>query len=61
MKKIRINRTSLILLHTVILEVFFMQIKKYNREKVVEYARKWAYSRNKKYYNFDSKIGRAHV
>lgn len=31
-----------------------MQIKKYNREKVVEYARKWAYGRNKKYYNFDS-------
>lgn len=26
----------------------------YNREKVKEYAKKWAYSRNPKYYNFDS-------
>lgn len=26
----------------------------YNREKVIEYARKWAYSRNPQYYNFDS-------
>ena len=25
----------------------------YNREKVYEYAKKWAYSRNPKYYNFD--------
>ena len=26
----------------------------YNREKVYEYAKKWAYGRNPKYYNFDS-------
>ncbi len=26
----------------------------YNRQKVVEYAQKWAYSRNPQYYNFDS-------
>ena len=25
----------------------------YNREKVYEYAKKWAYGRNPKYYNFD--------
>lgn len=28
--------------------------KEYNREKSKEYAKKWAYSRNPKYYNFDS-------
>ena len=28
--------------------------KKYNRIKAMEYARKWAYKRNPKYYNFDS-------
>lgn len=26
----------------------------YNRQKVYEYAEKWAYGRNPKYYNFDS-------
>lgn len=26
----------------------------YNRKKVIEYAKKWAYSRNPKYYNFDN-------
>lgn len=26
----------------------------YNREKVLQYAEKWAYKRNPKYYNFDS-------
>ena len=26
----------------------------YNREKVYEYAKKWAYSRNPKYYNYDT-------
>lgn len=26
----------------------------YNREKVLEYAKRWAYDRNPKYYNFDS-------
>ena len=26
----------------------------YNREAVYEYAKKWAYGRNPKYYNFDS-------
>jgi len=25
----------------------------YNKNKAIEYARKWAYSRNPKYYNFD--------
>jgi len=33
-----------------------MYIDKYYREKAVEYAHKWAYSRNSKYYNYD-KIG----
>ena len=28
----------------------------YNRRKVIEYAKKWAYDRNPKYYNYD-KIG----
>lgn len=28
-------------------------MKEYNRRKVVEYAKKWAYSRNPNYYNFD--------
>lgn len=30
-----------------------MQRQEYNRQKVVEYANKWAYDRNPKYYNFD--------
>ena len=30
-----------------------MQIKNYDRKLVVEYAKKWAYFRNPKYYNFD--------
>ena len=29
-------------------------MREYNREKTVEYAKKWAYSRNPNYYNFDS-------
>ena len=33
-----------------------MKEKKYNRKKVIQYAEKWAYDRNPKYYNFD-KIG----
>ncbi|MCI8291190.1 MAG: amidase domain-containing protein [Clostridia bacterium] len=33
-----------------------MRVKEYNRKLVVSYAQKWAYKRNKKYYNFD-KIG----
>lgn len=28
-------------------------MSKYNREKVYEYAKKWAYGRNPKYYNYD--------
>lgn len=32
----------------------FMNYKEYNRKKAIEYAKKWAYSRNPKYYNFDS-------
>lgn len=31
-----------------------MKYKEYNRTAVVEYARKWAFSRNPNYYNFDS-------
>lgn len=31
-----------------------MKEKSYNRQKVLEYAQKWAYDRNPKYYNFDS-------
>ena len=30
-----------------------MKERQYNRQKVVEYAKKWAYLRNPKYYNFD--------
>lgn len=30
-----------------------MRLEKYNRQKVVEYANKWAYKRNPDYYNFD--------
>jgi len=33
-----------------------MYIDKYNRQLALEYAHKWAYSRNKNYYNYD-KIG----
>ena len=31
-----------------------MMVKEYNRNKAIEYARKWAYKRNPKYYNFDN-------
>ena len=31
-----------------------MKVKEYNRKKAIEYATKWAYKRNPKYYNFDS-------
>lgn len=31
-----------------------MYIDKYNRQKAIEYAYKWAYKRNSKYYNFDA-------
>ena len=30
-----------------------MKEKKYDRDKVIEYAKKWAYSRNPQYYNYD--------
>ena len=30
-----------------------MKVKEYNRKKAIEYAAKWAYKRNSKYYNFD--------
>ena len=30
-----------------------MKEKEYNRKKAIEYAAKWAYKRNSKYYNFD--------
>lgn len=33
-----------------------MKTKEYNRQNAVEYAKKWAYERNPKYFNFD-KIG----
>lgn len=31
-----------------------MKVVKYDRNRVIEYAQKWAFSRNPKYYNFDS-------
>ncbi len=31
-----------------------MKEKKYNREEAINYANKWAYKRNPKYYNFDN-------
>lgn len=31
-----------------------MKIQKYNRDNVIEYAKKWAYGRNPKYYNYDN-------
>lgn len=31
-----------------------MRYIEYNRRKAIEYAEKWAYSRNPKYYNFDA-------
>lgn len=31
-----------------------MYIDKYNRQKAIEYANKWAYKRNPQYYNFDA-------
>ena len=31
-----------------------MKSKEYNRKRAIEYAAKWAYKRNPKYYNFDS-------
>lgn len=33
--------------------MIFLKNKSYNREKAIEYARKWAYKRNPQYYNFD--------
>lgn len=33
---------------------YTMQIKEYDRGKAVAYARRWAFSRNPKYYNFDA-------
>ena len=27
---------------------------KYDRQKAIQYAEKWAFSRNPKYYNFDA-------
>lgn len=30
-----------------------MPKREYQREKAVEYAKKWAYRRNPKYYNYD--------
>lgn len=34
-----------------------MKVKKYDRSKVKEYAKRWAYLRNPRYYNFDP-VGR---
>ena len=31
-----------------------MKVKEYNRKAAIEYAGKWAYKRNPKYYNFDN-------
>jgi len=33
--------------------VIVLKVKEYNREKAVKYAKKWAYKRNPKYYNFE--------
>ncbi len=33
--------------------LYSMKIMQYNREKAVEYARKWAYARNPAFYNFN--------
>jgi hypothetical protein len=33
--------------------VIFLKEKNYDRHKAIEYAKKWAYGRNPKYYNFD--------
>lgn len=30
-----------------------MKYKEYNRLQAIEYAKKWAFSRNPRYYNFD--------
>lgn len=32
----------------------FVNYKEYDRQKAIEYAKKWAYARNPKYYNFDN-------
>ena len=34
--------------------MIFLKVKEYNRKKAIEYATKWAYKRNPKYYNFES-------
>ena len=31
-----------------------MKVKEYNRKEAIEYALKWVYKRNPKYYNFDN-------
>lgn len=33
---------------------FFMAVKNYDRNLVISYAKRWALSRNPKYYNFDA-------
>ena len=38
----------------IIIQVIFLKTKQYNRIKAVEYAQKWAYKRNPRYYNFDN-------
>lgn len=37
--------------------MFIIKNKEYNRKKVVEYAKTWAYRRNPKYLNFDNMGG----
>lgn len=37
--------------------MIFLKVKEYNRKKAMEYAKKWAYKRNSKYYNFDNSGG----
>lgn len=34
--------------------IIFMSIKSYDRASAIKYAKKWALSRNPRYYNFDS-------
>ncbi|MGN1032340.1 MAG: ABC transporter substrate-binding protein [Intestinibacter sp.] len=38
-----------------------MRIEEYNRQKVVEYANKWAYKRNQDYYNFDQESNKKEI
>lgn len=38
----------------IVYRVIYLRRVEYYRQKAKEYAKKWAYGRNPKYYNFDS-------